>query len=143
MNIEVKIVAPDLAAALNNLAQAISERTGAFVPATVAEQEPQPEKPARSAKSRQTTQPTSAPETAGGAGEKAPQEEHASSSNSEGSAGDLNYEKDVKPLVIKVAAAKGRQAAVDLLGEFDASKGDEIDPARWPEFIERANEVLG
>lgn len=148
MNIEVKIVAPDLAAALNNLAQAISERTGAFVPPTEAEQEPQPEKPVRSAKSRQTTQPTSdqskadGPE-AGTAEKQAPEKsEPASSSSSEGSA-DLDYNKDIKPLVIQVAAKKGRQAAIDLLAEFDATKGDEIDEARWAEFIARADEVLG
>lgn len=150
MNVEVKIVAPDLAEALNNLADAIRGRTGAFVPVTAAEaaageaapeKAAQPEKPVRSAAKKPTTPPTPEPETAGDAGEKGtPEKEPASGENESGSA--IDYAQ-VKAAVMKVSTTKGRQAAVDLLGEFNAKVGGDLSEEQWGPFLARADEVLG
>lgn len=143
MNVEVKIVAPDLAEALNNLADAIRGRTGAFVPATEVEKT-EPEKPktaARSAKAKETTPVTPEPETAGDAGETATDQETPASDESEsGSA--IDYAQ-VKAAVMKVSTTKGRQAAVDLLAEFKAKVGGDLTEEQWGPFLARADEVLG
>jgi len=142
MNVSVTITSPELAEALNNLADAIRGRTGAFVPATEVEKT-EPEKPktaARSAKAKETTPSTSEPETDAGAGEKAtPDQEPASSSKDESS--DIDYAQ-VKAAVMKVSTTKGRQAAVDLLGEFDAKVGGDLTEEQWGPFLARADEVL-
>jgi hypothetical protein len=144
MNVEVKIVAPDLAEALNNLADAIRGRTGAFVPATTAEATAEPEKPKTAAKpaaKKPTTQPTPEPETAGVAGETAMDQAAPASGESEsGSA--IDYAQ-VKAAVMKVSTTKGRQAAVDLLAEFDAKVGGDLTEEQWGPFLARADEVLG
>jgi len=143
VNVEVKIVAPDLAEALNNLADAIRGRTGAFVPATGAETT-EPEKPKTAAKpaaKKPTTPATPEPETADDAGEPATdQAAPASSSNDEGSG--IDYAQ-VKAAVMKVSTTKGRQAAVDLLAEFDAKVGGDLTEEQWGPFLARADEVLG
>jgi hypothetical protein len=144
MNVEVKIVAPDLAEALNNLADAIRGRTGAFVPVTTTEATAEPEKPKTAAKpaaEKPTTPPTPEPETAGdGPGPATDQEAPATSSNDEGSA--IDYAQ-VKAAVMKVSTTKGRQAAVDLLAEFDAKVGGDLTEEQWGPFLARADEVLG
>lgn len=155
MNVEVKIVAPELAEALNNLADAIRGRTGAFVPVTAsdiakfADENTTPEAkaasdtgkpPARSAKAKPTTPSTSEPETAGDAGEPATdQAALASDENENGSA--IDYAQ-VKAAVMKVSTTKGRQAAVDLLAEFDAKVGGDLTEEQWGPFLARADEVL-
>lgn len=49
----------------------------------------------------------------------------------------------VKTAVMKVSQEKGRQAAVDLLGEFDAKVGGDLTEEQWGPFLARAEEVLG
>lgn len=49
----------------------------------------------------------------------------------------------VKAAVMKVHKAKGREAAVDLLGEFDAKVGGDLTEEQWAPFLARAEEVLG
>ena len=144
MNVEVKIVAPELAEALNNLADAIRGRTGAFVPVTAAETT-EPEKPkgtaAKPAAKKPTTPPTPEPETAGDdTAQKTDQAEPASDENESGS--DIDYAQ-VKAAVMKVSTTKGRQAAVDLLAEFDAKVGGDLTEEQWGPFLARAEEVLG
>lgn len=62
---------------------------------------------------------------------------------------ELDYDADVKPLVLRVSKEKGRDVAVELLAEFTnpatgepCTKGQEIDPSDWPVFIEKATEIL-
>lgn len=143
---EVRITAPELAEALNNLAAAIAGRTGETLPQTEAVQ-PEKQKPARSAAkpSPQTEPSTPVTEEAQqeptlGATDLAPENEASASE-----AGDLTYAA-VKKAVMDVSVKKGRAAAVALLGEFgvpEGQKADQIDEARWGEFVARAAEVLG
>lgn len=46
----------------------------------------------------------------------------------------LSYEKDVKPIVIKVGAAGKRDALVDLLKKFGVAKGPEVPADKLPAF---------
>jgi len=143
VNITLDIKCPELAAAINNLAAAIRGRTGAFVPVTEADPEKpeKPEKPARSAATKETTPPTPEPETAGdGTGPATDEAALATSSNDESSA--IDYAQ-VKAAVMKVSTTKGRQAAVDLLAEFDAKVGGDLTEEQWGPFLARADEVLG
>ena len=49
----------------------------------------------------------------------------------------------VKTAVMAVSKAKGREAAVALLGEFDAKVGGDLAEDQWGPFLARAAEVLG
>jgi hypothetical protein len=49
----------------------------------------------------------------------------------------------VKAAVLKVSQEKGRAAAVELLGEFDAKVGGDLTEEQWGPFLARAAEVLG
>lgn len=57
-------------------------------------------------------------------------------------AAELTYEKDVRPLAIKVAGKFGRDQLVALFTEFDVKAGPELKPAQFAAFIARCNEVL-
>ena len=142
MNIEVTIKSPELAAAINALAAAMGNRQ-LQAPAEEAPAAPK-EKPARSAKAKETTPPTPEPETDGDAGEKQidtpTEQEPASSSNDESSDAVIEYAQ-IKKAVMDVSLAKGRDAAVALLAEFGAKKGDEVPEAKWPAFLARADEI--
>lgn len=46
----------------------------------------------------------------------------------------LDYEKDVKPIVIKVGAAGKRDALVDLLKKFGVAKAPEVPADKLPAF---------
>jgi len=48
----------------------------------------------------------------------------------------------VKAAVMAVSKAKGRDAAVALLGEFDALVGGDLTEEEWGPFLARAAEVL-
>lgn len=143
MNVTVTIASPELAAALNNLAAAISGRTGAFVPLTAAETadptagDARPEKPARGAAKKPTTPSTPEPETASGDGEKGtPEQEPASSSNDESSEG-VDYA-DIKKAVVALSLAKGRDQVVAILSKFgvpEGGKADQVPEAKWGELL--------
>lgn len=55
----------------------------------------------------------------------------------------LTYEKDVRPVAVKLAAAKGRDALVKCLGLFGASKAPELKPEDYATFINEANAIAG
>lgn len=48
----------------------------------------------------------------------------------------------VKPLILKINAAKGREVAAAALGKFGVTKGPELKPEQYAEFVAHANEVL-
>lgn len=48
----------------------------------------------------------------------------------------------VKPLILKINAAKGREAAAAALGKFGVSKGPDLKPEQYAPFVAHANEVL-
>jgi len=149
VNVTLEIKAPDLAAAINNLAAAIAGRTGEAV-AGVNGGTAEPEKPkaARSAaKSSPKTEP-STPDTGEakqeptlGATDLAPENEASASE-----AGDLTYA-DVKKAVFNVSTKKGRDAVVKLLTDFGVDvaagqKADVIPEERWAEFIAAADKAV-
>lgn len=50
----------------------------------------------------------------------------------------LTYEKDVRPVAVKLAAARGRDALVALLKTYDVSKVPELPPVMFASFIKQA-----
>lgn len=54
----------------------------------------------------------------------------------------LNYEKEVRPALVKVSTAKGRDALVALLARFEVTKGDQLKPAQLADALAAANELL-
>jgi len=139
MNITLEIKAPDLAAAIENLARALHAR-GELMPAdtkTEAAEPEKPAKPARSAAKAKTTPPTSEPETATGDGEKeTPEQEPASDESA------LDYDADVKPRILKFAAAKGRPALIELFGEFGADSGPNLSADNYADFVAAVDKAL-
>lgn len=160
MNVTLEIKAPDLAAAINNLAAAIAGRTGETV---VGVTEPEKQKAARSAakpspktepstpdtgEAKQEPTPTEAAEADQSASGEADAAGEASQGQGEADAvGGLAYD-DVKKAVFNVSKEKGRDAVVSLLTDFDVDvaagqKADVIPEARWADFIAEAQKVLG
>ncbi len=56
-------------------------------------------------------------------------------------ASELDYKKDVGPLILKLAD-KSRPAAVKLLSDFGVAKGTELKPDQFAEFITAANAAI-
>lgn len=54
----------------------------------------------------------------------------------------LNYEKEVRPVLVKVSTAKGRDALVALLAKFDVTKGDQLKASQLDKVLAAANELL-
>lgn len=54
---------------------------------------------------------------------------------------ELDYEKDVKPLLVKVG--KDKQQLVDLLAKFNAKNGAGIAKADYPAVVAAANKIIG
>lgn len=54
----------------------------------------------------------------------------------------VNYEKGVKPLILKINTAKGREAATAALGKFGVTKGPDLKPEQYAEFVAHATELL-
>lgn len=49
---------------------------------------------------------------------------------------------DVKPLILKINTAKGREAATAALAKFGVSRGPELKPEQYAEFVAHAQELL-
>lgn len=135
--IEIKIAAPELVQALNNLAAAIAGKPVAGIPATEPVQEAEPEKPKRTAKPKTeaATETAKADEPAD-APSATTEEASSSTSQSEAPAG-VSYP-DVQARVIGLAK-HSRDAATGLLGEFGVSHGKELKEEQWVEFIAAAD----
>lgn len=141
MNISIDVNCPDLVEAINNLAAAMGNRQ---LQAPPVEKSRDVVKPA--AKKAATPATSDQSEEAGQEAEaEAPPEKAkskpASSSKPESSDDAIVYA-HVKAAVMKVSTTKGRQAAVDLLAEFEAKVGGDLTEAQWPKFVARAEEVL-
>ena len=48
----------------------------------------------------------------------------------------------IKDAVMRVSKAKGREGAIELLGEFGAKLGGDLTEAQWGPFLARAEQVL-
>ena len=139
MNVEVKIVAPELVEALNTLAAAIAKNGIVAVDNQPDTDTPAP-KPTRAraaAKTEKTepdTPPTSEETGTADTNDTASDQENAGSASH-----GLEYETDIKAPFLKLAAEKGRDAAVALLAPYKASSAQGVPEDKWPEFIDAIN----
>jgi len=138
LNITLDIKCPELAQAINNLASAMSIRSvGNELQDIVKPSAPKEDlhdprhvgaaltgKP-KTAKAAPVVEPAAVPEQ-----EALPE-----------TATGVDYAQ-VKTAVMAVSKAKGREAAVELLGEFDAKVGGDLTEDQWGPFLARAAEVL-
>lgn len=143
--IEIKIVAPELAQALNALAAAIAgNKPVAGIPATEPVQDAAPEKPKATARGKKAETAPSA-ETASEETTSPGSEETASTPTGEDKAppqaateaGPLAYS-DVQRRVLDLAK-HSRDDVVELLGQFGVDHGKKLTEEQWPEFIELAD----
>lgn len=88
-----------------------------------------------------TTSPTADTKEETPSGDQASEQPAASGTADDQSA--LTYEVDVKPLILKVGAQKGRDAVLKLFADYEVKNGQELTAEQWPDFIASANEVLG
>lgn len=54
----------------------------------------------------------------------------------------LDYEKDVKPLALRVAKEKKREGLVAILDKFKVAQANMLKPEQWAEFIAACNAAL-
>jgi hypothetical protein len=54
----------------------------------------------------------------------------------------LDYEKDVKPLALQLAKAKGRDALIKVLGEFGLAQANQAKPEQFAAIVAKINEAL-
>ncbi len=143
MNITLDIKCPELAEAINNLAAAMSIRS---VDGALRDIVKPAEKPFLGAvkavsppKAKATPEEAVAAVVLADLGVK-PVDLDPQPAEPEAPAVDYNQ---VKTAVMAVSKAKGREAAVELLGEFDAKVGGDLTEEQWGPFLARAAEVLG
>jgi hypothetical protein len=75
--------------------------------------------------------------------EKAAAEENlATAEKTDASAAAIDYAKEVKPLLVKVSTAKGRDALVTLLAKFGVSKGDQLPQDQLAAVLTEINALL-
>jgi hypothetical protein len=135
VNITLDIKCPELAEAINNLAAAMSIRSvdqelkrDIIKPAVKALMKATPEEAMMKAilNAEPVVEPATVPEQKPAAEPEAPAVDYT----------------QVKAAVMAVSKAKGREAAVELLGEFDAKVGGDLTEDQWGPFLARAAEVL-
>ena len=98
-------------------------------------------KPARSAARPKTTSPTADISEETPSGEVKDEQPPASATAEAPSS--FDYEADVKPLILKIGAQKGRDAILSLLGEYGVKSGQELTEDQYEAFATSAKEVLG
>lgn len=146
---EIKIVAPELAQALNALAAAIAGGTPRLDAASIAtaetvKQAVEPEKPkatgrGKKAETAPAAEPASEEATSPGSGETASTPTGEDKAQAEAAPG-VTYP-DVQKRVMALAAIN-RDLAVGLLGEFGVSNGKELSEEQWGEFVQRADDKI-
>jgi hypothetical protein len=55
---------------------------------------------------------------------------------------EISYAKDVAPRVLKLAIAKGRTAALELLAKFKVEKAPQLTADQYPAFIAAADAAI-
>lgn len=91
--------------------------------------EVQVEKPAPKAKPAAT--PAPAPAAASSQQETAGASSASSTGASESQEAALDYEKDIKPLIVKLGAVKGRDAVMEVFKALGVDKGPSLKPAQY------------
>lgn len=151
MNIEVKIVAPELAAALETLAAAIASRSAEApmqeaAPASPPAKGRKAKDPAPSAEqpSAPDTAPTSEPETRQEtpSGEAEADPSPASTQTDAPSVEEPIPYDEVRKRILDIGAKKSRDAVLELLSEFGVSGGKDLKPEQYAEFVQAADKVL-
>lgn len=66
----------------------------------------------------------------------------AAQTSAAGETPSLDYDKDVKPRVLRLAAEKGRDKTAAALARFGIKRATELDKDRWPEFTTFLDKVL-
>lgn len=56
---------------------------------------------------------------------------------------ELDFQNDVAPSVLRTVSEAGKPAVAALLDEFGVERASQIDPARWPELLERLADLRG
>lgn len=56
--------------------------------------------------------------------------------------GEISYANDIAPRVLKLAEAKGRDAAIAILSKFGVTKAPQLDAGQYAEFIEAVDAKL-
>lgn len=111
---------------------------------------PAAEKPVATPKSVPAASPAPSKPTATAVADAAPEKtasasspaaESAAAAPPASTAAPATYDQ-VKPLILKINTAKGREAALAALAKFGVDKGPDLKPEQFAEFIEYANEVL-
>lgn len=145
--IEVKIVAPELVAALNTLAAALAGKGVAVDTLPAADEgkpEPKTRKPKADAPSADKPSSTSTPPTSEQASEQpsgeATDEQTSASTDAETPAIDYSQ---VRDLILKIGAKKSRDDVLELLSTFGVAGGKDLKPEQYAEFIEAGEKVLG
>jgi hypothetical protein len=137
VNITLDIKCPELAQAINNLAAAMSIRAVGDELRDVVKPTEKPFLGAVKAvsppkvKAEPVVEPVAEPKAEAAAAAAAELE----------TATAVDYAQ-VKTAVMAVSKAKGREAAVELLGEFEAKVGGDLTEDQWGPFLARAAEVL-
>jgi len=132
MNITLDIKCPELAQAINNLAAAMSIRSVDGALQDIVKPAEKPFLGAVKAVSPPKAKPAPEPVVE-------PEAEPAAAAEPQAPAVDYAQ---VKAAVMAVSQAKGREAAVELLGEFGAQVGGDLTEDQWGPFLARAAEVL-
>ena len=149
MNITLDIKCPELAEAINNLASAMSIRSvdGALQdivkPAVKALMKATPEEASLKAILKAKRTPEEAVMVALVSNTEPPVDEAVPSELVKPEPAPAVDYTQVKAAVLKVSQEKGRAAAVELLGEFNAKVGGDLTEEQWGPFLARAAEVLG
>lgn len=144
--IEVKIVAPELVAAINTLAAALAGKGVAVDSLPAAEEgkpEPKTRKPKADAPSADKTSSTSTPPTSEPASEQPSGEatDEQTSASTEAETPAIDYSQ-VRDLILKIGAKKSRDDVLELLSEFGVAGGKDLKPEQYAEFIEAAEARL-
>lgn len=145
MNITIEIKCPEMVEAINNLASAITIRAAdQELKRDIVKPAEKPFLGAVKAVSPPKTKAT--PETADDDGDPrtANIEERAPALLPLSVLADdaIDYVQ-IKDTVMRVAKAKGREGAIELLGEFGAKLGGDLTEEQWGPFLARAEQVLG
>lgn len=147
-HIELKLVA-DTAADLSGLIAGLQAQMGAAaVPIVVAAAEAPADEPKTTRKGKAEKAATDAPAAAGtgstttteAAAAPAETKTEAGPGSSDEDAPKIEYA-DVQAATTALAAAKGRDAAIGCLAEFDVKNGKDLREDQWGAYVARAKEL--
>lgn len=146
MSIRIEVTGdslPEIADKLLALASQFSKQAVPFDPPAA----PVEDKPKQTRKSKNPDKAPAAEAEQAGAGNAetaATEQAHAEPAAQTASTPDvpsetpaLDFDKDVAPVVIEAVQKAGRDGVSAILSEFGAERASEVDPAQWPELVER------